>query len=339
MVVMRKSAAWIATSLLLLSISNVVECQAPQQDDRKSSIRGDSVVVSEPAASTIVLYPNHGRPNLPSKVCNDGKPNYGRHTNKPRQPPKKRTKEEEEMNDWNRDIRAMMSKRKREATDRTKPPEEVAKEEAETLHELETRRLARMNGDFEEDYFSDISVDDYKQKKPLHPKSKKNKKKKSNRERNPEELSDSDDNSDDDDQPKSRFTPDGLKYFDKDGNIVEQEKDGDETDSDSDFFSGDDEEDDVIHPLAEGQRVQGNYRSAEQLGGHERWHEGDITKVHTQPDGSFKYDVEYDDRDFEEAMIQENVRPMEKTAEEKAKTAETDLELKFKRNKARDKAR
>jgi hypothetical protein len=51
MVVMRKSAAWIATSLLLLSISNVVECQTPQQDDRKSSIRGGSVVVSDPAAN------------------------------------------------------------------------------------------------------------------------------------------------------------------------------------------------------------------------------------------------------------------------------------------------
>jgi nucleolar protein 14 len=258
---------------------------------------------------------------------------------KPRQAPKKPTKEEEEMNDWNRDIRAMMSKPKRKATDRTKPPEEVAKEEAETLHELETRRLARMNGDFEEDDFSDISVDDYKRKKPQHSKSKK-KRKKSNRERNPEELSDSDDNSDDDDQPKARFTPDGLKYFDKDGNVVEQEKDGDESDSDSE--SGDDEENHVIHPLAEGQRVQGNYRSAEQFGGHETWHEGAITKVHTQPDGSVKYDVEYDDRDFEEDMIQENVRPMEKTAEEKAKvekTAEQDLELKFKRNKARDKAR
>jgi hypothetical protein len=60
--------------------------------------------------------------------------------NKPRQSPKKPTKKEEEMNDWNRDIRAMMSRPKGKATDRTKPPEEVAKEEAETLHEVETRR-------------------------------------------------------------------------------------------------------------------------------------------------------------------------------------------------------
>jgi hypothetical protein len=95
--------------------------------------------------------------------------------NKPRQPPKKPTNQpikEEERNDWNQDIRAMMSKPKRNATDRTKPPEEVTKEAAETLHELETRRLARMNRDFEEDDFSDISVDDYKRKKPHHSNSK-----------------------------------------------------------------------------------------------------------------------------------------------------------------------
>jgi hypothetical protein len=37
--------------------------------------------------------------------------------NKPRQPPKKPTKKEEEMNDWNRDICAMISKPKCKATD------------------------------------------------------------------------------------------------------------------------------------------------------------------------------------------------------------------------------
>jgi subtilisin family serine protease len=48
---MRKSAAWIATSLLLLRISNVVECQARQKDDPKSSIRGGIIVVSDPATN------------------------------------------------------------------------------------------------------------------------------------------------------------------------------------------------------------------------------------------------------------------------------------------------
>jgi hypothetical protein len=51
MMMMRKIAPWIATSLLLLSISNVVECQARQKDDRKSSIRGGTIVVSDPATN------------------------------------------------------------------------------------------------------------------------------------------------------------------------------------------------------------------------------------------------------------------------------------------------
>ena len=51
--------------------------------------------------------------------------------------------------------------RKVKATDRTKTPEEIAKEEATKLHALESKRLARMEGDFlSEDEFSDISSDE-----------------------------------------------------------------------------------------------------------------------------------------------------------------------------------
>merc|ERR1712176_1131785 len=58
----------------------------------------------------------------------------------------KLSKEDQEFQDWNKEMRGYLyADRKVKATDRTKTPEELAKEEAERLHELETRRLARMN--------------------------------------------------------------------------------------------------------------------------------------------------------------------------------------------------
>ena len=68
--------------------------------------------------------------------------------------------EELEMADWDREMKSYLFERKVKATDRTKTPEELAKEEADRLHELETRRLARMHGDFEHDDLSDISDND-----------------------------------------------------------------------------------------------------------------------------------------------------------------------------------
>ena len=252
-------------------------------------------------------------------------------------PTEEEKKESDEMKEWNVEIRKMMMKPKKAASDRIKTPEEIAKEEAERLHELETRRMARMNGDFEEDDFSDISVDEYQNKK-----NKKSKKKKAKavENRNPDALSDSDDDSDEKDKHEVRFTADGLKKFDKDGKVVEmsEEEDGD-SDSDSDDDSDDDE---VVHPLAIGTRVQGNYRIAEQFEAQEAWYDGTIKNVHKESDGTYKYDVEYDDGDFEEDMIPENVKPIHKTPEEKTKEkekSEEQLEAKFKRNKARDKAR
>jgi len=58
-----------------------------------------------------------------------------------------------------RDFKTNEFDRKVDATDRTKTSEEIAKEESEHLHELETRRLARMNGDFDDEDLSDIDSD------------------------------------------------------------------------------------------------------------------------------------------------------------------------------------
>ena len=267
------------------------------------------------------------------------------------------TKEDEEMNQWNRELKQMMMKPKRKATDRTKTPEEIAKEEAERLHELETRRMARMNGDFEQDDFSDISsVDDNDYSRKKKKKMNRNTKgKEESNHRKPEELTDSeDDDQDDPNELQARFTADGLVYVDKDGNVVKRKEETSDSDSDLESESGDEKDGDKIglqskgggdhhHPLlAKGTRVQGNYHAAEQFDSQDAWYDGVISRVHEQPDGSVKYDVDYDDGDFEENMLPEYVRPIEKTKEEKKileEKTEKELEIQFKRNKARDKAR
>lgn len=269
---------------------------------------------------------------------------YRKNEKKPLIPPKP-TQEEKEMNEWNVEMRQMMVKPKRRATDRTKTPEEIAKEEAERLHELETRRLARMNGDFEEDDFSDIELGG-KSAKSRKKTAKKTRKRSEHR--NPDELSDSDNEGDQGDGLEVRFTADGLKYFDKDGNVVEKHDNDSSSSSDSDEEANEGSDSDeesspeVSHPLEVGCRVRGNYRAAEQYGGHESWYDGKITKIHLQKDGSVTYDVEYDDGDFEDGMVPENVRPIEKTQEEKddmKKQKESDDELQLKRKLAKEKAR
>ena len=243
---------------------------------------------------------------------------YRKNEKRPLIPPKP-TQEDIEMNEWNSELRQMMSKPKRRATDRTKTPEEIAKEESERLHDLETRRLARMNGDFEEDDFSDISVGDTRKKKPKR------------QQRNPDELSDSDDDENNgQDDFEVKFTADGEKIEAKDSS---SESDSDRDDSD--------EDDDDCHPLSEGTRIRGNYRAAEQFEGRENWYEGKITKVH-ESNGTVTYDVEYDDGDMEENMIPKNVRPVEEIQEfeKKINKPEKDDNLEqLKRKKARAKAR
>ena len=238
---------------------------------------------------------------------------YRKNEKRPLIPPKP-TQMDVEMNEWNSELRQMMSKPKRRATDRTKTPEEIAKEESERLHELETRRLARMNGDFEEDDFSDISVGNTKKKR---------------QQRNPDDLSDSDDDESHGGE-EVKFTADGQKI---EANSGEKESDSDDDDSDA--------EDEDYHPLSEGTRVRGNYRAAEQFKGRENWYEGKITKVH-ESNGSITYDIEYDDGDTEKNILPKNVRPVEEIQKEEKKIDESKNIAKLeqlKRKKAKAKAR
>jgi nucleolar protein 14 len=241
---------------------------------------------------------------------------YRKNEKRPLIPPKP-TQEDREMNEWNSELREMMSKPKRRATDRTKTPEEIAKEESEHLHELETRRLARMNGDFEEDDCSDISVGNTRKKKSKR------------QHRNPDELSDSDDD-ENDGQEEVKFTADGKRI---EGNKKVEHSDSDDDESDT--------QDESCHPLTEGTRVRGNYRAADQFEGRQNWYEGKIIKVH-ESNGNVTYDVEYDDGDTEERVIPKNVRPFEEIQKVEKKIDESKNAAKLeqlKRKKARAKAR
>ena len=324
------------------------------------------------------------------------------------------SKDDMEMDDWDKEMKEyLFTTKKAKATDRTKTPEELAKEQADKLHALESKRLARMAGDFlSEDEFSDISDDDgeggsgrrrkrrEREKKDDNGKKKSQKKKKKSNHFNPEELGDSDENDEDEEDEGNtnkqkrevRFTPDGLVYVDKQGNVLgkvgeeveEQEQvdnNYDETDSDGEEGSKDDsnEEDeeessdegmDGRHNLGdtddeasatdddassgsdsestqnqdsielrEGMAIQGNYHANEQF---ENWFNGTITSVRKEKNGQVVYDVTYDDGDFEEGMVAENVRPLTKSAEEKKndKMKRTEAEIeKQKKQKAKLRAK
>ena len=51
--------------------------------------------------------------------------------------------------------------------------------------------------------------------------------------------------------------------------------------------------------------------------GKENWYEGTITSIRTDEAGNTLYDVTYDDGDFEEGMVRQNVRPIPLSKEEK----------------------
>ncbi len=268
-------------------------------------------------------------------------------------------------------LQEYLFERKVKATDRTKTPEEIAKEEADRLHELETRRLARMNGDFEEDDLSDISDDEEggassSSKKRRREKEKKLRlKKKQKGESGGDDLGDSDDD-DKDEEHEVRFTADGLVYIDKDGKVVgkvgeeDQGSEGGEDDDESESNESDiesevgndsesgsdndedssDNDDDVI--LTEGMKIQGNYHASEQYQGKENWYDGTITAIRTDNAGNTLYDVTYDDGDFEEGMVEENVRPAPISKEEKEQRTNEETEAamaKKKKQKAKLRAK
>ena len=238
---------------------------------------------------------------------------------------------DQEMVDWDKEMRQyQFLDRKVAAVDRVKTPEEIAKEEAERLNELETRRLARMNGEYVDDDFSDIS--DNEQQPPRGKKKRQNNN--SNNNDNPEYLDGDSDDESDSEELTPRFTADGLVNVNKEGEVVSKvgEKRKKQTDND-------DEEQPV---LSAGDRVSACYRAKEQFDGQVTWYEGVINKVHVEKDGSITYDVDYDDGDFEDGIYPEHIRPVEKTPEQIEKDSsklEEERALKRKQKRATEKAR
>lgn len=280
--------------------------------------------------------------------------------------------EDKEMDDWDKEMKGYLFERKVKATDRTKTPDEIAKEEADRLHELETRRLARMNGDFDNDDFSDISDDEAKSNKSK--KRKASKKKEKSRLRNPDELDSEDEENDD---LTTRFTADGLVYVDKDGNVIKKveqddsdfmfrenfqsesdEEDGQtesseakiddsdidpgSSDDDASAVSSSEEEDFELSTLTVGTAIKAKYLADQQFDGDSKWFRGTIRSINVDEAGNTLYDVEYDDGDFEEGVKPENIKKQKMSNEEKQREKEKNALIKdaqSKRRKAKEKAR
>ncbi|KAL7536701.1 hypothetical protein ACHAXR_007349 [Thalassiosira sp. AJA248-18] len=162
------------------------------------------------------------------------------------------SQEDREMDAWDKEMKEYLFERRVAATDRTKTPEELAKNEADKLHALESKRLARMAGDFlSEDEFSDVSEDDGDNNDKRRKKRKKNGKlgteKKKKDYSNPEEMSDSDDDDGGkEEEHEVQFTADGLMYVDKHGKVVGKVGDEDEKDSGGGDKSSEEEDDDDL---------------------------------------------------------------------------------------------
>jgi nucleolar protein 14 len=229
--------------------------------------------------------------------------------------------EDQEMADWDKEMKQyQFMDRKVQATDRTKMPEEIAKEEAERLHKFETRRLARMSGDFDDDDFSDIESDEEDNRK----KNKRKRKKARPGPDQPEALDGSDADDESKDELQTRFTSEGLVQVDKSGTIVAKKKQQE------------------FALLEVGARVTASYRAKEQFGAQASWFNGEVKQIHTDKDGEVTYNVDYDDGDFEDGVEARHIRPIDKTKEELDEEAEKLVEefaRKAKRLKAKDKAR
>jgi nucleolar protein 14 len=237
------------------------------------------------------------------------------------------TKEDEEFEEWNKELKTFQfASTKVKATDRTKTAEELAKDEAERLQELETRRIARMNGEFDSDSLADVSDDEgYKKKGSKRGKT--------------VDSAETLGYSDDDERLQPRFTPDGMVMINKDGVIVkklsdiEDEKDGlRNADADADADASQPEH-------AVGTKVRANYHAHEQFDGHEAWFDGTISEVHRDVKGRVSYDVTYDDGDFEEDVLARHVRLPGEANSIAIKPREEDNAAKAKISKAKARAR
>lgn len=232
--------------------------------------------------------------------------------------------EDQEMEDWDKQMKQyQFNERKVKATDRVKTPEEIAKEEVDRLHELETRRLARMNGDFVDDDLSDISDGERNLQK--------RKTRKSTLASTAEALDDSEVEDDAEEKVTTRFTADGLVEVDRNGVVAKKVNA-----PDNDALNG---------AFAKGSRVSACYHAKEQLDDDATWFNGVVSGVYARDDGLVVYNIEYDDGDFEDGVEHRHVRPADETKsvrkveEIEANKQEQELELKRKRLRAKEKAR
>ena len=228
--------------------------------------------------------------------------------------------------DWDYHTRVFNFEARAKATDRTKSAEEIAKEEREKLEEQESRRLKRMNGDFDDDDLDDVD-----------PK----KKKKISARRTGDELSDSEEEENDD--PDVAFMEDGLKYIDKQGRVVGDYKADDEStvpDSDDELEALHNtvkEESDEIFPDTP---VEANYQASMQFSGKKTWYKGKVVDSRVDKNtGLTVYDVEYEDGDFEGNLDRSDIRRLASEEEEAIVSKKEELmATKEKRKRAKQQA-
>jgi nucleolar protein 14 len=239
--------------------------------------------------------------------------------------------EDLEYEDWDREMKQYLHvERKVAATDRTKTPEEIAKEEADRLHLLETRRIARMSGDIDEndDLSDDGNVTRNKKRKLLV--------QRQNANDNAEALDNDSDIENDDQHTTTRFTSEGLVYVNKEGVIIGKVGENNDPNSSDDDSRADHDEHDptVCVRYGVGDKVLGNYRASEQYDGHESWYVGVITAVVVTDDDNTKaYNIEYDDGDFEENVEPRNIRPFDAATEIPSNTKPDDGEVASRRKR------
>jgi nucleolar protein 14 len=252
-----------------------------------------------------------------------------------------------EMDEWDLEMKQYLatSNEKVKATDRTKTDEEIAQNEADRLHALETRRLARMHGDFDNDDLSDVDVHYVAATangSSLPPESI------VDGENDPQKKKTG---------PSVLFTADGLVNVDEDGNITGkfgEESDDDAANDDESDASSDDDEEEEDEPEEEvrrapktlhrvGAKVMASYRAEEQDDGGASWFSGTVVKVHAP---LLAYDIQYDDGDFEEKVKHVHIQHMERdnSAEQQQgddvmEPVEDDALLRKKRAIAKEKAR
>jgi nucleolar protein 14 len=239
--------------------------------------------------------------------------------------------EDKEFAEWDREMKQyQVIESKVQAVDRTKTPEEIAQEEADRLHELETRRLARMNGDFDDDDLSDISLNggETNRSGKRTNKRKKSIKRGTSTGENAETLDDESDVELDVDRTlQTRFTIDGPVLVDKHGAVVNT------------LASATTDPVENYAVFAPGTRVSARYHATEQMGGFDAWFPGTVVRVHVDDTSrAVTYDIDYDDGDFEDGVQFQHIKILPATEVEKQKCSDQ-RERQALRLKAKQKAK